>query len=316
MALASRSGRLRNRLLLLTLIAITLLSLDLRGFEAVNRAQTSVRNVLAPAHSLASTLLSPVANVWNSLFGYGELADRQAELQQELDAVRGQALQADADSLAYRQLLEALELPYAGDQRTVVARIERGPVGNFASDVVTINKGSAHSLAEGMPVVTGAGLVGRISRTDSLTSAVQLISDPDLFIGVRLVSTNNVGLGHAIAGEPDKFVVNQGPNWPSVEDFDAHPEVGSAVVTDADSRYLADIPIGVVSEVRAASDELSVEVVVTFANNVAELAFVSVLLNEPTELAPLVEAVPSTSVPLNLDPELLRPSQGSDNPTP
>ncbi len=309
MALAQRTGRVRHRLILLTLVAITLLTLDLRGFESARAAQGFVRDLLHPVNSLATTIFSPVGDIWNSLFEYDDLEAENAALQQELDAMRGAAIQAEADSSAYQQLLESLDLPYAADVATVTARVERGPVGNFASDVVTINKGHRHGLTEGMTVVTGAGLVGRVERVDGVTSTVQLLSDPGLLVGVRLVSTDDVGLGHAVPGEPGMFIINQGPNWPKITDTALLPEIGSAVVTDNDSRYTADVPIGRVVEVRPAADELALEVLVEMANDVEDLAFVSVLITEQREDPPLVDVVPSTSVPLDLDPDLLDPPE-------
>ena len=305
MALAQRTGRVRHRLILLTLVAITLLTVDLRGFESARETQGFVRDLLHPVNSLASTIFSPVGDIWNSLFQYDDLEAENAALQQELDAMRGSAIQAEADNIAYQQLLESLDLPYVADIATVTARVERGPVGNFASDVVTINKGHNHGLSDGMTVVTGAGLVGRVERVDGVTSTVQLLSDPGLLVGVRLVSTNDVGLGHAVPGEPGLFIINQGPNWPKITDTTLLPEIGSAVVTDTDSRYTADVPIGRVVEVRPAADELALEVLVELANDVEDLAFVSVLITEQRDDPPLLDLVPSTSVPLDLDPDLL-----------
>lgn len=305
MALAQRTGRARHRLVLLTLVAITLLTVDLRGFEAARTAQQYVRDAFYPVNSLASTIFSPLGNIWKSLFQYDELEAENAELRQELDALLGAAIQAEADNTAYRQLLDALELPYAGGVTTLTARVERGPVGNFASNVVTINKGQQHGIGEGMAVVTGAGLVGRIERVDGVTSTVQLLSDPGLLVGVRLVSTDDVGLGHALAGQPGMFIVDQGPSWPTIEDTASIPAIGSAVVTDAESRYTAGIPIGRVLEVRPAADELSLEVVVELANDVEDLAFVSVLVVASPDELPIPPVVPSTSVPLDLNPSLL-----------
>ena len=309
MAPAQQTGLVRHRLVLLTLVAITLLTLDLRGFDSARTAQGLVRDLLHPVNTLASAVFSPVDDVWNSLFDYDELEAENAALRQELDAVRGAAIQAEADSSAYQQLLESLDLPYAADITTVAARVARGPVGNFAGDVVTVDKGHRHGLSEGMAVVTGAGLVGRVERVDGVTSTVQLLSDPSLLVGVRLVSTNDVGLGHAVPGEPGMFIVNQGPNWPRITDTALLPEVGSAVVTDANSRYTADVPIGRVVEVRPAADDLSLEVLVELANDIEDLAFVSVLITTQREDPAPAEVVPSTSVPLDLDPDLLDPPE-------
>ena len=314
MAPAQQTGRARHRLILLTLVAITLLTVDLRGFETARVAQAYVRDLLHPVNSLASSIFSPVGDIWNSVFEYDDLKAENEALQQQLDALNGAAMQAEADSSAYRQLLDALDLPYASDLKTVTARVKRGPVGNFASDVVTINKGHRHGLAEGMTVVTGAGLVGRVDRVDGVTSTVQLLSDPSLRVGVRLVSTNNVGLGRAVPGEPGMFIINQGPNWPQTSEAELLPEVGSSVVTDADSRYTADVPIGRVAEVRPAADELALEVLVELANDVEDLVFVSVLITEQRDEPLLLPVVPNTSVPLDLDPDLLDDPNSVNDP--
>ena len=287
MALAQRNGRSRHRLILLALIAITLLTVDLRNFGPAGSAQRLVRDVLHPVTSLASTILSPVSDAWNSIFDYDELEAENRRLQAELDELRGTALEAEADRTAYQQLLEAVELPYAADVEKVTANVIRRAVGNFDSDVVTIDKGSRHGIEKGMAVVTRAGLVGRIERVDGATATVQLLSDSSLVVGVRLVDTDDVGLGHGIAGEPGFFVVDQGPNWPDADDPTLVPELDSVVVTDATSRYPADVPIGTVASVGAGPDGLTMEVRVELANDVEDLHFVSVLLSEQIEEIPL-----------------------------
>lgn len=307
--MAQRKRRVRNRLILLTLLAVTLLTADLRGFDTVNRAQSFLRDVLHPINSAASNIFEPVGDVWNSLFSYGDLENENVALRAELAALRGAGLRAEGDSAAYQDLLNALDLTYAPNIETVTARVERGSVGNFASDVVTINKGQRDGIEAGMAVVTKAGLVGRVQQVDGVTATVQLLSDPNLVVGVRLVSTNNVGLGHALAGGVNLFVINQGPNWPTVDDVGEFPEINSAVVTDADSRYTADVPIGRVIEVRPASDELSLEVVVELANDIEDLSFVSILLTEQTNEPTAPQLVPSTSIPLDIDPNLISPDE-------
>ncbi len=287
MALAQRNGRTRHRLILLALIAITLLTVDLRNFGPAESAQRVVRDVLHPVTSLASTVFSPVADAWNSIFDYDELEEENRRLQAELDELKGEALRNEADLAAYQQLLEAVDLPYSVDVETVTADVIRQAVGNFDSDVVTIDKGSRHGIEKGMAVVTGAGLVGRIERVDGATATVQLLSDSSLVVGVRLVDTDDVGLGHAIAGEPGFFVIDQGPNWPDVDDPALIPDVGTAVVTDATSRYPADVPIGTVASVGTGPDGLTMEVRVELANDVEDLHFVSVLLAEQIDEVPL-----------------------------
>lgn len=313
MALAQRTGRSRHRLVLLALTAITLLTVDLNGFGPIESAQRVVRDVLHPVTSLASTVFSPVGNAWNSVFNYGDLEDENAALQAEIDELRGAAIRGEADSETLRRFLAATDLDYVGDVETVVAEVQYGSVGNFDDHVITINKGSNDGLTTGMAVVTGAGMVGRVERVDNATSTVQLISDASLFVGVRLVATDKVGLGHAQPGQSDRFVIDRGLDWPDNDDPALLPEIGTAVVTAGESRYPADIPVGTVVDVQRSSDEASMNVEVELSNNVDDLHFVSILLVEPPADFPLGEVVPSTIAGLGIDPDLLEPDAGEED---
>ncbi|MDW3218043.1 MAG: rod shape-determining protein MreC [Acidimicrobiales bacterium] len=294
MAQAQRTGRSRHRLILLALTAITLLTVDLNGFGPAESVQRGVRDVLNPITSLATTVLSPIGDAWNSVFNYGDLEAENEALRAEIEALKGSAIRGEADTETLRRLLAATDLPYVGDLDTVTAQVVRGSVGNFDDHVVTIDKGSRHGLEVDMAVVTAAGMVGRVSQVDNSTAQVQLLSDDDLFVGVRLVSTDQVGLGHAIAGQEGMFVIDQGMNYPDSDDPTLLPEVGSAVVTAGVSSYPADIPIGVITEIGRAVDEVTMRVEVELANDVDDLQFVSVVLQVAPEEFPLD---PTVTVP-------------------
>ena len=309
MALAQRTGRSRHRLVLLALTAITLLTVDLNGFGPIESAQRIVRDVLNPVTSLASTVFSPVGDAWNSVFNYGDLEDENVALRAELEELQGAVIRGEADTQTLRRLLEATDLPYVGDVEQLTASVIRGSVGNFDDHVITIDRGSSDGIRTGMAVVTGAGMVGRIERVDNATSTVQLISDPSLFIGARLVGTDKVGLGHAVPGQSGRFVIDRGLDFPDSDDPALRPAVGSAVVTAGESSYPADIPIGTVSAVQRSTDKASMRVEVELSNNTDDLHFVSVLLVEPPEEFPLGEVVPSTIGGLGVDPNLLDPDE-------
>jgi len=302
MALAQRTGRSRHRLILLALTAITLLTVDLNGFGPIESAQRVVRDVLDPVTSLAATVVSPAGDAWNSIFNYGDLEDENNALRAELEELQGAIIRGEADTETLRRLLAATDLAYVDDLERVTAEVKYGSVGNFDDHLITINKGSRDGISEGMAVVTGAGLVGRVERVDNATATVQLISDATLFVGARLVSTDKVGLGHAVPGEAGMFVIDRGTDYPDTDDPTLLPEIGSRVVTAGESSFPADIPIGTVRSVRRSSDEASMEVQVDLANNVDDLHFVTVLIVEPPSEFPLgpIEAPGGTGAEENL----------------
>jgi rod shape-determining protein MreC len=311
MTLAQRTGRSRHRLILLALTAITLLTVDLNGFGPVAAIQRILRDSIQPVTSLASTAVSPVGDAWNSVFNYGDLEAENAALRLELEELRGAAIRGEADTETLRRLLEATELPYVGDIETVTATVVRGAVGNFDDHLITIDKGSRQGLEAGMAVVTAAGMVGRVEEVTNATARVRLLSDASLFIGTRLVSTDAVGLGHAVPGAGGTFVIDRGISWPDTDDPSLLPELGSAVVTSAESRYPADIPLGRIIAVERV-DEVLMEVTVELSNRISDLQFVTVLLTEAPESFPLDDVVPPPTAGLGLDPDLLEPTSEAD----
>jgi len=304
---ARRAGRSRYRLALLILTAVTLLSLDFRGFGPIESAQSGVRDVIEPVTSLVDTALSPISDAWNAVFRYDDLEAENDDLRRQINDMVGKSIQAEADHAALLRIQQAADIRFSDSIPTVVATVLRGEVGNFDTNVVTIDKGSSSGFQPGNAVVTGAGFVGRLVRVDRTTSTVELVSEPSLIIGVRIVSTDEVGLGHGVAGKPNQFVVDQGPGWPEGGNPELLPRIGSAVVTATDSRYPAEIPIGIVSEVTT-PDGLAMVVTVDLSNDVTDIGFVSVMLDVAPDEVPLLPVVPSTVVPLEIDPANLLPS--------
>ncbi len=278
MAVARRS---RYRLLLLVLTALALLTLDFRNYGPLETVQSGLRDLLRPLVAVTDTVLGPLGDLWTAAWEYDDLSNENEQLRAELGRLRGESIQIEANREAYRRLLEATEIEYAGDMQRVTATVIRDLVGNFADDVVTIDKGRRHGVKAGMAVITGSGLVGRIETVDTHHSTVELISSPDFTIGVRLVDTDDVGLGHGVAGDPTAFVVDAGLHGLQTGQPGPIPAVGSAVVTAAESRYPADIPVGRVTDVSDVKGGLAQVVSVALAVDTRDLGFVTVLLVAP-----------------------------------
>ncbi|MGA0264040.1 MAG: rod shape-determining protein MreC [Ilumatobacteraceae bacterium] len=295
------SDRGRRRLVLLVLTAITLLSLDLSGFGPLGAAQRWVRDLLHTIADVSGFVASPFANTWNAIFDYDDLATERDQLREELDNALGAQLAAEAERAAFRRLLEATEITYLPTIPTVTATVVRTAVGNFDEHVVTIDKGTNHGIRPGMAVVTGAGLVGRVERVDAITASVQLLSDANLVIGVRLTATDEVGLGHTLPDDVRTFVIDRGLEWPEGDDGSLLPALDSVVVTAASSRYPAEIPLGRITDVYLdPENDIAMIVEVELANDVRDLSYVTVLIASGVDQVPL-EPTPSTSIPLDIE---------------
>ena len=306
MALPQRSvGKARHRMVLLVLTAVTFVSLDLSGFGPVGTVQRVVRDLLDPVTDVASTIASPFANAWNAVFDYDDLVEQNQLLIERVQELEGNELAVEAERAAFERLQEATDIEFRLDVESETATVIRGAVGNFDDHVITIDKGTSSGIREDMAVVTSAGLVGRIQRADASTATVQLLSDPDLVVGVRLSSTDEVGIGSTSAEDPEFFRIDEGLDWPDENDARSLPEIDSVVVTAALSRYPAEIPLGrIVAVYPDSQDPLSMTVDIALANDVSDLSFVTVLLEESIDQIQITEIVPSTTVPLVTDADL------------
>ena len=287
MAVAQRSGRSRYRLLLLILTAVTLLTLDFRGYGPLETAQSRVRDTLQPVVSAVDVVLGPVAEVWTVMFSYNDLRTENELLRSEVEQLRSADIRVAARQDAFERLLAATGVTYVDDVEHVTASVLRDSVGNFDDDMVLIDVGHRDGVAPGMAVVTSAGFVGRVETVDTALSTVTTISNPSLVIGVRLLDTGDVGLGHGLAGDQTKFVVDTGLRWPETGDLSELPRIGSSVVTAAGSRYPANIPVGRVASVEPAEAGLVQLVTVDLVADVDDLGYVTVLLQAPSDEAPV-----------------------------
>ena len=286
MAVGSGRGRARLRLGLLVLTAVVLMTLDFRGYPPLRAAQSGVLDLIQPIVSIVETGLKPVQGAWTATLGYRGLQSTNTELQAEVDRLKGDQIRVDAYREAYRRLREATDIDYIDDIERITASVLRDTTGNFRDDVILIDKGRRDGLVSGMAVVNGAGFVGSVEAVGVSHSTVTTVSSPSMVVSVRLLDTDDVGLGHGMAGDHDLFVVDTGLAWPEAYDRAGLAATGSAVVTAASSRYPADIPVGRVVQVEPVNAGLVQQVTVELSVDTQNLGFVTVLLAEPQDQPP------------------------------
>ena len=208
---------------------------------------------------------------WHGLFDYDDLRDRNERLATELARMRGRRLTSEADRELLERLMGEVDIDYT-TLDTVVVRILGTPPGNFSSHTIEVDKGSDDGLSEGMAVVTGAGLVGRLEVVDRSRSIVRLATHPGFRVGVRLVGSQDEGLARG-GGATGYLVIDAGVR------LDGVVEAGEAVVTSGGrSRFPADIPVGRVLDPDSTAD-LDREIIVEPAASLEHLSFLNVVLD-------------------------------------
>lgn len=280
MALSRRSGgRSRLTIGLLVLTSLALITLDFRDAAVVRSVRSTAGTVLSPLRGAAESASEPFTNAWHGITGYGDLEDENARLRARLEEIEGREVLAEDAVQQLAELLDQQDLEWVGAIPTSAARVLSGAPSNFTHSI-DISKGSDDGIKVGMPVVNGAGLVGKIVLVSSQRSTVQLITDPDFAVGVRLLPSQIPGTARGQGAGRDLIVDTN-----LEADTEALPEEGMAAVTSGVDRsaFPASIPVGKVAEVRKAPGGLTLDLVLLPLAHTDELSFVTVLLWEPPE---------------------------------
>ncbi len=206
----SPSGPKRRRsryyvLLIVTLAAVTLITLDARGVVALSSAREGAIDLFSPVRGATRWVTTPFRNAWNGITGYEDLQSENEQLRGELQELRGERY-ADRDAAEeLERLEEQLGISYLSGLDSQIARVTTGPFSNFTDHTLQLDRGRNSGLEVGMPVVQRDGLVGRITRVSDSRSIVQLITDPDMWIGIRLSRSGVIGKGHG-GGDDSTFI--------------------------------------------------------------------------------------------------------------
>ena len=158
------------------------------------------------------------------------------------------------------------------------AGVMRDSLAGLTLAAMNVPQALGYTKIAGMPVVTGAGLVGRVTQVTGGRSVVQLITDPGFDLGVRLVESGDVGIAHG-TGEDQPLVVDAGI------DLRTTVNEGDSVTTSGVDRSIfpPDIPIGQVDAVETAADQLTQVLHVELLADLDNLAYVRVLQWTPPE---------------------------------
>jgi rod shape-determining protein MreC len=275
-ALSRRTGRSRFTLALLVVTSVTVLTINFRSTSFVQDVRSAASTVFSPVRDVAGGVFAPVSDVWNGMFGYGELEAENEELRSRVAELEGELARVDDAIQRLDELEQANGLPVTGRVPNVAARVSAGPVSSF-DHTFEINRGSVAGVKVGMPVVSGAGLVGRVVQVTSDRSTVELISAPGFEVGVRHGDTGEIGIAEGNGAREPLTVVDIRP------DITVEPE--DLVFTSGVERSIfpPDIPVGRVVDVDPSPDRLTQELDVEPLADLGRLTYVVVLLWEPAQ---------------------------------
>ena len=232
--------RTRNTVTVLVAVALTAILLDVRGGAVPEALRSGVAWVASPFQNAAGALASPLTDWVQGVSDFGDESTRArlwSAQQPPSVEPRAQARLAELDAL--------LGAVVGSDLQVVPARVVAYPAAGPGVGSVVVDVGSEQGVTPDRAVITGGGLVGRVTAVTARSSSVQLLSSPTSTVGARVARTNQVAVV-AGTGDPRGLTLR-------LLDPAADIKLGDEIVSfgSAEGRpFPADLPIGRVSALR------------------------------------------------------------------
>lgn len=158
------------------LLAFLFYSLNLKDREHANLFERFVLNLTAPLHGGISAVNRGLAGVWNDYVDLVDVRRENKELRESVKILNGRLLESREALLANERLKKLLELKTSLHVPAQAASVI-GEDGAPWFKTITINRGEADGLQEGMPVVSADGVVGQVVKVATNSSRVLLLTD-------------------------------------------------------------------------------------------------------------------------------------------
>jgi rod shape-determining protein MreC len=191
---------LKRRLVVgaLVLLSFVLITISFRSGSggALHGVESAGATVLRPFEVAAERVARPFRDVYGYFAGLVHVKRENSRLKQQVNELRQQALQgqsAQEQNRHFRDVLKFVDSPlFPADYSAVNTRILSWS-SEFEQQVV-IAAGSDRGIRQDTPIVTRAGLVGRVTDVTGNAAQVTLLTDENSAVPVRDQKTGAVGL--------------------------------------------------------------------------------------------------------------------------
>lgn len=277
--------QVRRRRAVLTLLVIgSFLLLTITYGQSSGGVQRGVSTIFSPLQTVADRALKPARDLIDWFDKTFDARGENGRLKDELVTVRRQAVagqEALQENAQLRKLVELDRGPALAESayEPVTGRvIARSPT--VWNSTVTVDVGSGDGVKVDDPVVSGDGLVGRVSSTEGGSTQVTLITDHASAVSAKVVPPGVQGVIKPEVGDPEDLILD-------FIDSSKAVHRGQAVVTSGwraqglASLFPPGLPIGEVTSAPIVEQEASQQVHLRPYADIANLDLVQVLTGRP-----------------------------------
>jgi len=263
----------------LGLVVVGIILLALGGYLA-----PALRTAMDPVVGVQGWLSSRFMAVYEFLTvprDVASLRQRNSELEAEVASLQTQIVQLEQQLREAEVLYSLLQFRQQNLQNQYVAARVLGRDTSPYVQYIFVDQGSDDGIRHGMPVVTQEGLVGRVDAVTAKAARVQLITDPNMVVNVRLESLNTEAqLTGSLTGDIILDMVSQ----------DVPLKTGELVLTSGlGGGYPPNILVGQVVSVRKFETDLFQTATVQSRVDFANLQAVLIITNfRPVDVTPLI----------------------------
>ena len=255
---------------LLILLIVFVVSLAGAGGGGVSGA---LNKGMAVVTKPITAITQGVKNTVSGIFSYKQLQEEieqlEAEKEQlELDLAEANLNREELEEL--RELSDVLNYDYTNEDFDIVSANISSMDGSNWTNIFTIDKGTESGIEEGSVVISGDGLVGKVSETGKGWSKVVSIIDDGSKVSFK--TARNRKLLGVVSGD------RQGNITGYMLKSDASITEGDIIITSGMGTYPAGLEIGNIKSITYNSDTLLKEIVVEPAVDFKSLKKVSVIL--------------------------------------